>query len=691
MLVNTNFLCEIGTEEIPAGYISPIVKACKEIFSNKLKEERIGFSDVEVLATPRRIAIFISGLAEKQSSEEIEIKGPPVKAAYDAAKNPTKALTGFLKANNAADMDIILKETDRGEYIFIKKKMESRGTDEIIPSIIEHLVKSIPSPKSMKWSDKDLSFPRTIIYFLIIFNGKVVPLNISGIAAGNLTRGHYIQSGKMIEIKNIDEYENKLKENKVILNHISRREMINNLLVDTAKKINGVLVQDEDLLDTVTFLVEDPHIAVCEFEKSFLEIPEIVLITEMKEHQKYFAVKDKSGKLMSNFLVVSNNPVTGFVKDGNERVIRARFSDAAFFFSEDRKFRLSDRVEELKSVLFHKELGSIYDKIQRMSRIADYISEKLKLGGDVRKKIGRAILLCKTDLQTKMVFEFTSLQGKIGTIYALLDGEDSEVANAISEHYTPRFQGDKLPVNIVSVAVSVSEKLDNIFGTFSVGNIPKGSEDPYALRRQANAILEILISNGLNLELGDILNNISGQYKNGKELAPKILDFFSARAKTIFQEKGFRYDEIDACLSIAYYDYLELLRRAKSLSDFRKSDDFSGMLICFKRMNSILSIFRQKNPGYKFQFSEKLLKEQAEKDLYGFFESKLKKIEDLIEKNRYTELFQLLIEGKAAVDSFFEKVMVMVDDAAIRDNRLALLEKILLPFKNLLDFSKISE
>ncbi len=691
MLANTNFLCEIGTEEIPAGYLSPIIKACKEIFGNRLKEERIGFGDIEVLATPRRVAIFISGLAERQSSEEIEIKGPPIKAAYDSGKNPTKALTGFMKANNASDADIFIKETDKGAYIFLKKKMESGETAGMIPSIIEYLIKNLPSPKNMRWGDKDIAFPRPITYFLILFNSRVVPLNISGIVSGNKTRGHYIQSNRMIEINSINEYEDKLLANRVVLNHIKRREIIYKLLSETARKINGEIVRDEELVDTVTFLIEDPHIAVCEFNKSFLEIPEIVLITEMKEHQKYFAVKDRTGKLMSNFLVVSNNPVTGFVKDGNERVITARFSDAAFFFSEDRKLKLSDRVEELKSVLFHKELGSIYDKTLRMGKIAGYISGRLNIGGAVRKKIDRAIMLCKTDLQTKMVFEFTSLQGKIGTIYALLDGEDEDVSNAISEHYIPRFQGDKLPTNIVSIIVSISEKLDNIFGTFSVGNIPKGSEDPYAMRRQANAVLEILISRGLNLELGDVLNNISGQYKNGSEMVPKILDFFSARAKTIFQENGFRYDEIDACLSIAYYDYLELLRRAKSLNDFRKSDDFSGMLICFKRMNSILAIFRQKNPGYRLEFNEKLLKEQAEKDLFLFFNSKYDKIEDYIRKNQYTELFQLLIEGKAAVDSFFDNVMVMVNDIPVRDNRLALLDKILLPFKNLLDFSKISE
>lgn len=691
MLENANFLCEAGTEEIPAGYIPSIISAARKIIEEKLKEERISCDEIEVYATPRRVAIFISGLAHAQSAEEVEIKGPPVKVAYDSDNNPTKALNGFLKANNCEISDIFIKETDKGDYIYLNKKMESRETGEIIPSIIEHLIKKIPSPKSMRWSDKELSFPRPIIYFLVLFNDRLVTFDISGIKSGDCTRGHYIQSGGMIKISSINEYENILKKNGVILNHHKRKESIKAGLLLAAEKLGGTIVEDEELLDTVTFLVEDPYVVICDFDRSFLEIPEIVLITEMREHQKYFAVRDKNGKLMSNFLAVSNNPPTDYIKEGNERVITARFSDAAFFFGEDRKLKLSDRIDELKTVLFHKELGTIFDKIQRMKFIAEFVSGKIGVKEGEREKINRAIDLCKTDLLTKMVFEFTSLQGKIGKIYARLDGEEEEVANAISEHYIPRYQGDPPPENIVSIVVSMAEKLDNLFGSFSAGNIPKGSEDPYALRRQANAVLEILMKNNIKLELNDVLDHISSNYKNGRELIDKILGFISARAKTIFQESGFRYDEIDACLSIDYYDYLEIYKRAKSLHEFRKGDDFSSMLICFKRMNSIFSIFREKNPDYSLEFDPELLQEDAEKALYEFFNQKNQKIEEFIENNQYTDLFQLLIESKRVVDDFFDKVMVMADDIPLRDNRLALLEKILNPFKNLLDFSRISE
>jgi glycyl-tRNA synthetase beta chain len=411
----------------------------------------------------------------------------------------------------------------------------------------------------------------------------------------------------------------------------------------------------------------------------------------MKEHQKYFAVKDKDGALTPNFLVVSNNPPTPFIKKGNERVISARFSDASFFFKEDRKTKLIDKTETLKNVLFHKELGTIYDKIIRMSTIAEYISQALNLDNNKIQKIKRAIQLSKADLVTSMVFEFSSLQGKIGRIYALLDGEDEETANAIDEHYKPRFQNDELPTNIVSVVVSIAEKLDNILGAFSVGNVPKGSEDPYALRRQANAIVEILIKNKLHILLNDVLDQISSLYKNGKSYITKILDFVTARAKTIFQENGYRYDEIDSCLSIGYFNYFELFKRADSVHEFRKNINFSEMLLSFKRMNNILTIFSEKNPDHEYQFDQEKLKEKAEKDLYIFFESKKNEITDFIRHNNYSSLFSLLIEGKLIIDNFFDKVMVMSEQIDLRDNRLALLYNILTPFKKLLDFSKISD
>ncbi|MFH0975343.1 MAG: glycine--tRNA ligase subunit beta [Spirochaetota bacterium] len=691
MLNHANFLCEIGTEEIPAGYIPPIIKDLTNIFKQKLDENRIRFNELEVYATPRRLAILASEVADSQSEEEIEIKGPSLKAAYDEKGQPTKALSGFINGNKIQKENIFSKKTDKGEYVFARKKMDSSKSEEIIPSIIEFVIKNIGTPKKMRWSDKTTAFPRPISYFLLLLNNKTVKFELSGIKASNLTRGHYIQNNRMIEINSINDYESCLTRNNIVLDHLKRKEHIHNELLKAANKIGGQLVEDEELLDTVTFLTENPHVVICEFDKKFLIIPDIVLITEMKVHQKYFAVTGKDGKLIQNFLVISNNPPTDHIKKGNERVISARFNDAAFFFHEDRKTKLIDKIDSLKSVLFHKELGTIYDKIERMLFIADYISKMLNIEPKVAEKIKRAIMLSKADLVTSMVFEFSSLQGKMGKIYALLDGEDEETANAIDEHYKPRFQDDRLPTNLISVAVSIAEKLDNIFGSFSVGNIPKGSEDPYALRRQANAVVDTLIKNNLNIELDNILTHISSLYKNGKSHTVKILEFIAARAKTIFLETGYRYDEIDACLSINYYNYSELFKRAASIHEFRKNPNFSEMLLSFKRMNNILTIFFTKNPDYTLRFTPEKLEEDAEKALFQFFNSKKNEITNFIHLNNYANLFSLLIDAKLIIDTFFDRVMVMSEQIELRDNRLALLDSILNPFKNLLDFSKISD
>ncbi|HDP81111.1 MAG TPA: glycine--tRNA ligase subunit beta, partial [Spirochaetes bacterium] len=412
MLENVNFLCEIGTEEIPAGYIPPAIEFMRGEFGKRLKENRIGFDGVDVMATPRRFVILGSGLSQSQSEEEIELKGPSHRAAYDADGNPTRALEGFLKGNGLDAGDVYRRETDKGDYMFARKKLEARPVEALIPEIVEALVKSTHFPKKMRWSDKKIAFPRPIAYFLILFNDRVVPYEIEGITSSNMTRGHYIQHNRMVEIPSIGKYESILESSGVIVDHRKRKETIQASLEKAAADLGGNLVADEELLETVCFLAENPVVATCSFDPDFLEIPDIVLITEMKEHQKYFAVRDREGSLMPNFLVVSNNPVTPNVRAGNERVITARFNDARFFFNEDRKTRLADKVESLKSVLFHKELGTIYQKTERIRVIAENLAAIFNCGTETAKKIERAVLLCKTDLNTAMVFEFTSLQGK---------------------------------------------------------------------------------------------------------------------------------------------------------------------------------------------------------------------------------------------------------------------------------------
>ena len=691
MLKNANFLCEIGSEEIPAGYIPPAIESLKNIFVERLTESRIEFSEIEVFATPRRLAVLVSGLAESQRSETVELKGPSAQAAYDSAGSPTKAMEGFLRGNGIDLSDTSVRETDKGKYIFALKTLTSEKTETIIPEILEYCLTNLQFPKRMKWSDKKITFPRPIQYFVLMFNDRVIPFEIEGIKSGNTTRGHFVQYNKMIEISKIAEYTDRLRENGVILDQNERKEFIHNALVKAAQAAGGVLNEDEELLDTVTFLVENPHIITCEFNKDFLEIPDIVLITEMKEHQKYFAILSTQGKLVNKFLVTANNPENRNIVRGNVKVISARFTDAKFFYREDAKLKLEQRVDSLKNVMFHKDLGSIYDKIERMKSAATQISSSLKLDDKVKAKIDRAVFLSKADLDTAMVYEFASLQGRVGRIYALNDGEEKEVAEAINDHYRPRFYGDTVPSAIVSVVLSLSEKIDNIFGSYSVGNIPKGSQDPYALRRQSNAVVELIIRNNLSLNLSEILEKISSNYKNGKDLVDKIIEFINARAKTIFTDEGFKYDEIDACMISGNTDYLELHRRAASLNSFRKDEKFSELLLGFKRMNNILNGFRKDNRDYKFTFKESLMEENEEKDLYSFFNAKKNEIAKLISESRYIDLFKLISDAKQSIDSFFDKVLVMDKRIEVRDNRLSLLEEILNNFKGLIDFSKISD
>ena len=691
MLENANFLCEIGTEEIPAGYIPPAIESFRNTMKAKLEENRIDFDELEVYATSRRFAIIISGLADSQRSEKVELKGPSAKAAYDNEGNPSKALQGFVRGNGISMEDVSVRETDKGEYIFAVKQLEAGSTETIIPHILEHLIQHIPFPKRMKWSGKNLTFPRPIRYFTLLFNDNVIPFEIEGIKSDKFTRGHFVQYNQMLEVKTIGDYEKLLESNGVTLDQNKRKEVIRTSLRKAAAEAGGVLNEDEDLLDTVTYLVEYPNIIVCEFNKDFLKIPGIVLIAEMKEHQKYFAVLDNSGKLMNKFLVTSNNPVNENIVRGNVKVISARFSDAEFFYKEDAKLKLEERVDSLKNVLFHKELGSIYDKIERMRAAGAVISQALNLSDDETKKIDRAIYLSKSDLDTAMVYEFASLQGQIGRIYALRDGEATEVADAINDHYRPRFHGDQVPSAIVSIVLSLTEKIDNLFGSFSVGNIPKGSQDPYALRRQSSALVELLIRNGLNLQLADVLGKIAGNYKDGAALIEKIVEFVNVRAKTIFTDEGFKYDEIDACMIKGNSDYLELFRRAESLHSFRQDGQFSELLLGFKRMNNIVNSFRKDNEDYSLSFSETLLEEKEEKELYTFFNQRESEIAGLIDESKYVELFKLMTGAKTSIDSFFDSVLVMDKRIEVRDNRLHMLEAVLKNFRGLIDFSRISD
>ncbi|MDA3899796.1 MAG: glycine--tRNA ligase subunit beta [Spirochaetes bacterium] len=686
-----NFLLEIGSEEIPAGYISQACDSFRTLFEKKLEDASLKYSVIHTYATPRRIVIAIEELADSQLSETVEMRGPSVEKAFDDSGKPSKALEGFLRGNGAVVDDVEKRDTGKGIYVFIQKRTESRPATEILPGIIEDIITSVPFPKRMKWSNKSVTYPRPLRYLLTLFNDSILDYSIDGIASSNKTRGHYIQHNRMLDVATISEYSELLRSNGVLLDNQKRRDAIKAELSKAASDLDAVLVENDELFETVTYLVEDVNVVTCSFSEDFLAIPDIVLVAEMKEHQKYFALRKKDGSLMNKFCVISNNPATDFIREGNERVIAARFSDAEFFFKEDRKKKLSERVNSLKNVLFHKDLGSIFDKVERVRAVSHELVSRMQIAPDMATKIDRAVTLCKADLNTAMVFEFTSLQGEIGAIYARMDGEDPEVAQAIDNHYRPRFQGDEKPTDVISSVLSLSEKIDNLFGAWSVGNIPKGSQDPYALRRQAYAVVDLLIFNSINIDLNDLFESVAGGYKNGAELIKPILEFISVRAKTRFQEDGILYDEIDAVLTTGSRDYYELYNRALSIHSFRSKETFSQMLSSFKRMNNILISFIKKNPDYTFRFNRADCTGKYEADLAIYFLDKRDDVKKLSEEHNYTEIFEYLIGASAVIEDFFDNVMVIDEDEKKRDLRLGLLHEILGLFSRFIDFSKISD
>lgn len=687
---NVNFLCELGTEEIPAGYIPPAMNGIEKIIEKQCAEMRLSYDSVEVKATPRRLVFGIAGLADSQETIEQELKGPAASAAFKDGE-PTKALQGFLGSKGLTVDDVVTRETPKGEYVFATQKLTGKPTVEVIPELVTTVVESLSFPKKMKWGEGSLMFPRPLRYIAALFNGAPVSFSVHGVESGNTTRGHFVLSDKMVEIPSVEKYEEILVAHNVTLDHSIRKERIHEQLLQAAKDAGGLLREDDELLDTVTFLVENPHVVTCTFDEEFLEVPDIALIAEMREHQKYFSVVNTDGSLTSTFLVVANVPPSDFVRQGNERVIRARFNDARFFFQEDRKLKLEDRVDGLKKVLFHKELGSVYDKVERMRRVGRELISLLQYDAKIADKTDRAILLSKTDLETAMVNEFASLQGSMGRIYAELDGEDAEVAAAIEGQYRPRFHGDDTPEGPVAILLSMAEKIDNIFGSWSVGNIPKGSQDPYALRRQGHAIIEMIVSAEMNLSLQRVLEAVAEIYTDGESHVPAILDFLLTRARTYFTDRDIAADEYDAVRGSGDTDILELYRRATALHEYRQRDGFTDMLLGFKRMNNIISSFHKKvGESYTPDFDESLLAEKAEKELFSWFQGSNEKIKSLTRESRYIELFEILYQAKDYIDRFFDDVMVMAEDEKVRDTRVALLKQILSAFSSLLDFSAIN-
>jgi glycyl-tRNA synthetase beta chain len=681
------FLLEIGTEEIPSRFIEPALEKMRELFTVLLASGRVASTgEIRAFGTPRRLVLYASELSEQQQDVSKEVTGPPKKVAFDAAGKPTKAALVFAEKNGIAVEALAVKATDKGEYLVARIDEKGGDTGAWLGQVLPGFILSIPFPKTMRWMDKDIRFARPIHWLLCLWGGAVVDFNLNGIKSGNLSRGHRFMSPGAFLVKDFKSYTLQTEPNCVVIDPEVRKQRIKKQIQELAEARGGSILDDPGLVDEVANLVEYPVPVMGSFSRDFLRVPKEVLITAMREHQRYFSVVDRQGNLLPNFITISNTKAEDMeiVRAGNERVLTARLSDAAYFFDHDLKQTLADRVEGLKKVTYQEKLGTLYDKIERDRKVAAWLAPIL--GADAAV-VDRAVYLCKADLLTGVVGEFPKLQGVMGRAYALASKEDPRVAEAILEHYLPRFAGDKLPASIEGVCAGIADRIDTITGCFSVGLIPSGSEDPYALRRQSVAILNMVMERGIRLSLKKLVAESLKAYPAGKQDTVKVetetLDFLRQRLAGILGAEGFRSDVVDAALSVDFDDPLIGREKVRALDALRTSEDYQPLVTALKRAGNILpkQFAGSVNPAF--------LKLDAEKALSEAFLQIKDRVKDKTAKLDFRGALADIASLRKPVDAFFDTVMVMDKDEAVKNNRLALLAGITGLFSGIADFSRL--
>jgi glycyl-tRNA synthetase beta chain len=686
--MNNELLFEIGTEEIPAGFLSKAITDMKEIIEKIMAEKKITCRGITCLATPRRLVVHIADLAKKQEDQTIEKIGPAKKAAYDESGKPTKAALGFARGLGIDVSELEIIKTEKGEYIGARKNVAGSPTAQLLPEILSGFISALPFRKSMRWCNFDLRFARPIHWILAMYDGAVIPIQIENISSGNKSRGHRFMSPASFVVSDFYDYLAKTKKNHVIADPEERKKIILSEAQKAAAQAGGKLYCTDELLETVTFLVEFPVIIRGNFDEKFLKIPKEVIITTMISHQKYFPVVNEQGELLPCFIAVSNTKPRdeSIVARGNERVLRARLADAQFFFEEDKKIPLENRVDSLKKVVFHTMLGTSYEKVMRFRKLAIKISQKIN--PVVKDNVDRAALLAKADLETQMVGEFSELQGIIGRQYALLSGEKQPVADAIYEHYLPTVAGGELPKTDEGAIVGIADKMDSIVGFFGAGLVPTGTADPYALRRQALGIINIILSRRYALPLDYLFKESFSLFENtfkksSAEIKKEVLQFFAGRLENLFISQGYEYDTVDAVLAADFNDLVAFEEKVKALHAFRKNPDFEPISIAFKRVDNILKGFNNPN------LDVKLFTTEAEKNLFASFTKTRDNVAAEINKSDFFKALTELAILRPSVDAFFDSVMVMDKDKKIQFNRLSLLAEISAMFHKIADFSKI--
>jgi len=663
-------LFEIGTEEIPAQYMDFILKQYKELAEKKMQELRIAFTDVKTYGTPRRLAFIAEGLPEQQADTTVEAKGPSAKIAFDAEGKPSRAAQGFARGQGVPVESL---ETRDG-YVYAVKHLKGQAVADLLPAMLDDILHSISAPKTMRWADFDFGFVRPIRWLVALFGSKVIPVHVNDVDSGNKTRGHRFLSNHEIEIPSADAYVETLEKNFIIVDCDKRREMIRTQVEELAKAEHGKASIQPDLLEEVLYLVEYPTALCGHIDEKYLSLPREAVITPMRDHQRYFPMVDENGKLMPKFITVRNGGKEhlDIVAHGNERVLRARLDDAVFFFDLDRKKSLAEHREALKTVAFQQGLGNMYDKSERLAKAAAALHAALGAQSDV-EDLKKSTLLCKADLVTGMVTEFTELQGAMGKEYALLDGEKPAVATAIYEHYLPRFAGDELPKSENGRILAIVDKIDNIVATFSRGLAPTGSLDPYALRRQALGILNIILDGKLHIAMFKTIESaisLLGLEKNDK-LVADVFDFIKVRFKNMLSEMGMRYDVVDAVLGLkALDDIYDIYLRIQALNVYVQTAEAPELVMAATRVSNISG----KAQG-ELTVNPALFKAQEEKDLLAVLDQAAATANPLADGHNYEAYMKSLAPIVPVVNKFFDGVMVMDKDEAVKNNRLALIQK----------------
>ena len=662
-----DLLFEIGAEEIPAGFMPNILGQLKTLAETKLNDAHLLFESIATYGTPRRLALIVKGLADTSAEISERHKGPSASIAYDADGNPTKAAIGFARGKGLDVADLVVEDG----YIYAETKTAGVPAKDIVTDMLPQLITGLNFPKSMHWGNLDAKFVRPVRWLVALLDEEVIPVEFATVKSGNVTRGHRFLGADEITIKNAASYVDTLKENFVMVDQDARRELISKQLHDIAASKNASIVWDDDLLEEINYLVEWPTALCGGFEESYLALPDAAIITPMKDHQRYFPLVDQDGKLLPMFLTVRNGSDHSIevVQAGNERVLRARLDDAKFFFNEDRKKPLIDRQDGLTKIVFQEGLGNLADKTERLLTLGRVFSEECELHEDARVVLERATELAKTDLTTGMVTEFTELQGVMGKEYALLDGESPEVAEAIFEQYLPRFAGDVLPQTEAGKVLSIIDKIDNIVATFSRGLIPTGSQDPYALRRQTIGILNILLNSEWNISLRPIIvesmNLLNVPADKQDELLGQVEEFITLRLKNIFLDREVPHHVIDLLLSNNELSVADAEGLVKALLANR-IDENVELVQAFTRMYNLV-----KDVTYT-GVDESLLKEDAERALYEAATKASEASIDAWDNNDYDAVVAVPATLVPVINTFFEDVMVMDKDEAIKANRLQL-------------------